>query len=386
MMKKRQLPQPLIVTTVLTLGAVILFWFGFEPWINTALLIGLAGLLYFVLPILIPALNIKIPVFDEGSQAQDEHVLLDHLEVEPQDSGSDAPGADEETWEQYPEASPQEQTGNLGEPEGDDELEELESTALTAQDLADLPVLIKNVQTALSHSSESNTEMSQDLGNLKANAEFINENVVRAFEIADNLANTAKEAFELSENVQSGVKIVTDSLGASLQNTEELFTQSKKITRILEIMSDISEKIHILSINASIVSARAGVAGKGFEVVAKEIRNLAKETETSLLDIETVIEELQSTIGSVIDKVQVANKETEQEQSSLISVAGSLQGVILAVEIIRAVSSVARDKSSEQADLLNMLMEDAKKADDQGIHDGIPKLLGELQGIIDGLN
>jgi methyl-accepting chemotaxis protein len=146
-------------------------------------------------------------------------------------------------------------------PEGDDELEELESTEITAQGSGWIcQLLIQGVQTALSHSSESNTEMSQDLGNLKANAEFINENVVRAFEIADNLANTAKEAFELSENVQSGVKIVTDALGASLQNTEELFTQSKKITRILEIMSDISEKIHILSINASIVSARAGVS------------------------------------------------------------------------------------------------------------------------------
>jgi methyl-accepting chemotaxis protein len=329
-----------------------------------------------LLPILIPPMNVKIPVFDQNDQSYEKDVLLDHLEVEP----AEPPGrsAEEgEDWEQYP---------AVNQEENEEPLEELESNEISPANLTSLPSLIQNVQTALSHSSESNTEMSQDLANLKTNAEFINENVVRAFEIADNLANTAKEAFELSENVQSGVKIVTDALGVSLQNTEELFSQSKKITRILEIMSDISEKIHILSINASIVSARAGVAGKGFEVVAKEIRNLAKETETSLLDIETVIEELQNTIGSVIDKVQVANKETEQEQSSLISVAGSLQGVILAVEIIRAVSSVARDKSSEQADLLKVLMEDAKKAEDQGINDGIPKLLGELQGIIDGLN
>jgi hypothetical protein len=83
MMKKRQLPHPLIVTIVLFLGAVVLFWFGFEPLINTALLFVLAGLTYLLLPILIPPMNVKIPVFDQNDQSYEKDVLLDHLEVEP---------------------------------------------------------------------------------------------------------------------------------------------------------------------------------------------------------------------------------------------------------------------------------------------------------------
>lgn len=187
-----------------------------------------------------------------------------------------------------------------------------------------------------------------ELMTLKASSDFISENVFRAFEISDNLANTAKTAFELSGNVQSGVKIVTQSLAESLKQTGILFEQSKQISKILQIMSEVSEKIHILSINASIVSARAGTAGKGFEVVAKEIRNLAKETERSLEEIEQVIESVQSTINNVVSMVDTANKQTEREQNNLMSVAGALQGVILAVEIIRAVTSVAKEKAEEQ--------------------------------------
>ncbi len=191
------------------------------------------------------------------------------------------------------------------------------------------------------------------LAEYRDSSRFIYENVLRTFEISDNLANTAKEAFELSEKVQSGVKVVTESLNESQKLAETLFAQSRKISKIVTIMSDISEKIHILSINASIVSARAGMSGKGFDVVAKEIRNLAKETENSLIDIENVIAEVQNTIQNVNEKVDFAHRETETEKSALLAVAGSLQGVILAVEIIRAVSSVAKERGEIQVESLN---------------------------------
>lgn len=187
-----------------------------------------------------------------------------------------------------------------------------------------------------------------ELATIKASADFITDNILRAFEISDNLANTAKTAFELSESVQKGVTIVTDALTHALTQTGILFDQSKQISKIIEIMSEISEKIHILSINASIVSARAGTAGKGFEVVAKEIRSLARETEKSLEEIEQVVVDVQSTINSVVERVDTASRQTNSEQQNLISVAGSLQGVILGVEIILAVTSVAKEKAEEQ--------------------------------------
>lgn len=215
--------------------------------------------------------------------------------------------------------------------------------------------------------NESIVHSNLALAEFKVGSDFIFENVGRTFDISDNLANTAKQAFEMSEKVQSGVGIVTGALTESLKNTGLLFEQSKKISMILDLMSDISEKIHVLSINASIVSARAGQQGKAFEVVAKEIRNLAKETENSLADIENTITELQGTIGGVISRVKTAHDETELEKNALMSVAGALQGVILAVEIIRAVSSLAKEKSQEQSVNLSRIIEQEKSVLDQSL-------------------
>lgn len=187
------------------------------------------------------------------------------------------------------------------------------------------------------------------------NAAFIKANVQQSYEIADNLAGGAQRAFALSEKVQKGVVVVTDALMESLKQTEVLSEHSQRITGILQLMGEVSDKIHVLSINASIVSARAGAAGRGFEVVAKEIRSLAKETEHSLGDIVEVIELLRSSIAKVIQVVQDADLETQQEKSSLIEVAGALQGVILGVEIVKAVSGMAKEKAEEQDKLVQNL-------------------------------
>jgi len=167
--------------------------------------------------------------------------------------------------------------------------------------------------------------MAGPLAELQSGTDFVKENVLRSYEISDNLANSAKEAFDLAEKVQSGIMIVTTALTESLHQTEVLYQHSQRIAKILNLLSEVSDKIHILSINASIVSARAGGLGRGFEVVAKEIRSLARETEVSLGEIEEVIGLLQSTISNVIRVVNDADKETELEKSHLISVAGSLQ-------------------------------------------------------------
>lgn len=394
MMKKLQLPLAIVFMILLSVGALVLFWLPLPAWIQTSFFVPFTAVLVFLTFWLDPkrkeSAPTRVKLIEDRDRTVQEESILDHIQVDTE-------------------------SVDIGEPEGAEsfpDLEELDSQEDSLQDppvqdlgaegassptlatgaqasgaqLQELRELLGQAMSRYQEMTAPTSSVEQDFSNLKSNAEFINENVVRAFEISDNLANTAKEAFELSENVQKGVKIVTDALSSSLQNTEELFTQSKKITKILEIMSDISEKIHILSINASIVSARAGVAGKGFEVVAKEIRNLAKETESSLLDIETVIEELQTTIGNVIEKVQVANKETEIEKNSLISVAGSLQGVILAVEIIRAVSSVARDKSAEQASLLQALIDDSQKTGEESGNLQLSQALEKIQLAVETMN
>lgn len=61
------------------------------------------------------------------------------------------------------------------------------------------------------------------------------------------------------------------------------------ILQISQQIKDLSEKINVLSINASVEAARAGTAGRGFKVIAAEVKTLARETTGFLGQIETTV-------------------------------------------------------------------------------------------------
>lgn len=173
-------------------------------------------------------------------------------------------------------------------------------------------------------------------------------NVSQIYNISDNLSKTAQQAFDLAEKVKNEINTVNKILNNAIHVTDVLSKKSIEISKILEIMSNLSSKVHVLSINASIVSARAGDHGKGFEVVAKEIRKLAEETDNSLQDIDEHVNDIQNAVDSVVIEIEQANTAINQEAETLIAVAGSLRGVLLAVEIVNTVSITAKDNTASQ--------------------------------------
>ena len=183
----------------------------------------------------------------------------------------------------------------------------------------------------------------------KSDSVVIEGNISQIYNISDNLSKTAQEAFDLAENVRNEIKIVTGILNKAMHVTDVLSKKSTEISQILEIMSNLSSNIHVLSINASIVSARAGVYGKGFEVVAKEIRKLAEDTDHSLGDINGHVDDIQNAVDDVVVEIKEAGTAINQEAQTLTAVAGSLQGVLLSVEIVNTVSVTAKNSTISQS-------------------------------------
>jgi hypothetical protein len=59
----------------------------------------------------------------------------------------------------------------------------------------------------------------------------------------------------------------------------------------LKIIRNIAKRIHLLALNASILSAQAGEHGRGFSVVAREIGELAERTRQSTQELEAEFSE-----------------------------------------------------------------------------------------------
>ena len=113
--------------------------------------------------------------------------------------------------------------------------------------------------------------------------------------------------------------------GADLgHNTEkamsEIQDESKAIIEYAQLISEISDQVGLLSLNASIESARAGETGRGFQVVAREISKLGESTNANSELISKKIQQLSKKIKQGYEKIQeVSFKFGEIQEASIQS-------------------------------------------------------------------
>ncbi len=124
--------------------------------------------------------------------------------------------------------------------------------------------------------------------------------------LTDRMGDLSNIIRELSENISSASELAAgitaearrgeESLGRMNGSMLTISESSKEMTNIVNIIQDISDKINLLSLNASIEAARAGDAGRGFAVVADEISKLAENTASSVKEIDGLIKTTDSEI------------------------------------------------------------------------------------------
>jgi methyl-accepting chemotaxis protein len=110
--------------------------------------------------------------------------------------------------------------------------------------------------------------------------------------VSDNTKAASDKASNASQLVQKGLTSVNrlaDIVDAIAQN-------SRKVNQITQVIAQIANRTHILSLNAAIEAARAGEHGKGFVVVAQEVGKLAESAGQNAKQITDIVE--QATIDS----------------------------------------------------------------------------------------
>jgi methyl-accepting chemotaxis protein len=95
-----------------------------------------------------------------------------------------------------------------------------------------------------------------------------------------------------------------ESLTAMAESIRRIEDSSGHIADTVEIVNEISDRIELLSLNASIEAARAGELGRGFAVVATQVSQLSEQTARSLETVNRITESNRDDIRAGIQAVE----------------------------------------------------------------------------------
>ncbi|HPI22942.1 MAG TPA: methyl-accepting chemotaxis protein [Spirochaetota bacterium] len=169
-------------------------------------------------------------------------------------------------------------------------------------------------------------------------------------EMERKIADASAQAGEITVEARRG----EESLAKMNESMENIGESSRKMTGIIGIINDISDKINLLSLNAAIEAARAGEAGRGFAVVADEISKLADNTATSVKEIDALIKATEreiasgtATVGDVVERISRITGGIGAMNETVTSIAAFMKTQIETNAIVDREVARVREKSEE---------------------------------------
>ncbi len=150
-------------------------------------------------------------------------------------------------------------------------------------------------------------QLSANMNSVASSCEQAASNINVVAAAAEQMTNTINEIAVSSEQARTITAEAVTKSSDAVARINTLGQAAKDITRVTEVITEISGQTNLLALNATIEAARAGEAGKGFAVVANEIKELAKQTAVATLEIKDKINNIQSsTDGSVKEIAEIS--------------------------------------------------------------------------------
>lgn len=177
----------------------------------------------------------------------------------------------------------------------------------TSSDMADTA---RSLSAIIQEASSAYEEMSSSFD---MNVERIREQQDEFSRMKGVVLDIAADTSQLKGRTSEIMKSITVTLGKtdegreSMARTVETMRDIAKFVDNIDVMvnmiTDIADKINLLALNASIEAARAGDHGKGFAVVADEVNKLADQTSLLAGDIKKNISEQSRRISRELDNI-----------------------------------------------------------------------------------
>ncbi len=215
--------------------------------------------------------------------------------------------------------------------------EELTSQSATVAAAAE--EITANMQTVSSTADLMSSNSAATDADAKEMASNINSVAAAIEEMHASISEVAVNCTKASEQAQQSTQFSVESK----EKINALSQSASDISKVIEMITEISEQTKLLALNATIEAARAGEAGKGFAVVANEVKDLAKQTADATLEIATQVGGIQDQTAAVVNNIEQTAELNQQVNEVTTTIAAAVEEQTATTnEIARTIAETAQ--------------------------------------------
>ncbi len=176
---------------------------------------------------------------------------------------------------------------------------------------------------------------------------------------------TTLAALQAVNSTVGGMSGIRESIAEMEKRIKRLGERSQEISQVVTVINSLSERTHVLALNASMQAAMAGEAGRGFAVVTEEVQRLADASRSATMQIAQLAQNIQlettetvaalnRTVAEVVGGSAVAESSGVQMRETEAAMARLAQAVQrIADESARQLELAARLAQSADTILLS---------------------------------
>ncbi len=225
--------------------------------------------------------------------------------------------------------------------------------------------------TTLTELTQSASQVADMAREVSAAIEGTSTSVEEIFSSVKEVETIVRESAKISEQTTTiisdrGMEAVSNAM-KSMDGVESFITsltgaindmgqRSQDIGKVLSVISEVTEQLQLLGLNAQIIAAQAGHHGQGFSVVAHEMKELSDRTAVSTREIANIVSSIQRDISGVVTAAGETAKAVQQSKDVVNKTGGIFRETLSSSEKATQMAKKIERAALEQTKGLELIV------------------------------